>query len=85
MANYGKTLKEFEIQTLKRMQDAKDEIFIASFLLYLIEDTNEPHAAIKRNEYRDRIFGYGVIRDLYKAQLDVYYDYTSPDPKNNTA
>lgn len=83
MSRYGKTLSHFEKITLDRLQDAKDQIFIASFLFSIIEDVDTLEAAIKRNEYRDKIFGYGVIRDLYQAQLDVYYDYTKPDPKNN--
>lgn len=83
MSRYGKTLSHFEKITLDRLQDAKDQIFITSFLFSIIEDVDTLEAAIKRNEYRDKIFGYGVIRDLYQAQLDVYYDYTKPDPKNN--
>lgn len=80
MSRYGKTLSHFEKITISRLQDAKDQIFIASFLFNIIEEVNTLEAAIKRNEYRDKIFGYGVIRDLYQAQLDVYYDYTNSGP-----
>lgn len=81
MYKQGTVLKNFEKETKEKMDDAHTQVFVSAFLFHIIENVDTLEAAFKRNEYRDRVWGYGVIRDLYKAQLDIYYNYMNPESK----